>query len=207
MPRIRRSGKMNTKHREILDKAAVLFKEKGYKGVTMDDIGKALGMSKLSLYYYFESKEDIIYYISEKGHNEVLYDLKQVAKSEDSPDAKLQQAIKNYINTILHESTWDIIFFRQEYHLSPENRKKLIKKRSQYDQLFRGIIAEGIKQGVFIDCDPKLINFVIMGSLGSVAFWYSPKGPLTPEQIGNYYADVLVRALLCKQTKDAITIK
>jgi TetR/AcrR family transcriptional regulator, cholesterol catabolism regulator len=206
MAGIRRTGGMKKKHKEILDKAAVLFKEKGYKGVTMDDIGRALGISKLSLYYYFESKEDIIYYITEKGHNIVLQGLKRIAISKDPPETKLRKAIINYIDTVLCESTWDIIFFRQEYHLAPENRNRLIKKRDQYDKLFRGIIAEGIKKGVFIDCDPKMINFVLMGSLGSVAFWYSPKGPLTPEQIGNFFADVLTRALLRKPSGDGINI-
>ena len=44
---------------EILSRALELFTEKGYEGTGMDDIAKAVGIRKASLYYHFDGKESI----------------------------------------------------------------------------------------------------------------------------------------------------
>jgi len=52
-----RSG---TRREEILDAAARLFAERGYHGVSIDDIGSAVGMSGPGIYRHFAGKEDVL---------------------------------------------------------------------------------------------------------------------------------------------------
>ena len=49
-----------TRREEILDAAAGLFADRGYHGVSIDDIGAAVGMSGPGIYRHFASKEDIL---------------------------------------------------------------------------------------------------------------------------------------------------
>jgi len=196
MPGIRRVGRKKERFEEILRQAASLFREKGYHGVTMDDIAEGLGVSKLSIYYYFESKESILYNINDLAHTKTLKNLKGIVNSEDPPETKLRLAIKNHINVLLAELSPATAALREEHSLLPENRNKLIKKRDQYDRMIRGIISEGIEKGVFIECDPKMAWFIIVGAVSHILNWYSPEGPLTKEQIGDFFAEFLIRMLL-----------
>lgn len=57
----RRKKEPKSVHREnIASAASVLFMEKGITATSMDDIAKAAGYSKATLYVYFENKEEII---------------------------------------------------------------------------------------------------------------------------------------------------
>ena len=47
---------------EILRSAAAAFRRRGYHGASVDEIARALHMTKGNLYYYFESKEEILYF-------------------------------------------------------------------------------------------------------------------------------------------------
>lgn len=57
----RRKKEPKSVHREnIASAASMLFMEKGIKATSMDDIAKAAGYSKATLYVYFENKEEIV---------------------------------------------------------------------------------------------------------------------------------------------------
>jgi AcrR family transcriptional regulator len=193
---IRRKIRAPERHEDILRHAAALFKEKGYHGVTMDDIARSLQMSKLSIYYYFESKEDLLYQINDKAHKKLLRTLKRIETTEDPPETKLRRAIISNIEILLSEMSPATVAIRQQHSLSSKNRKSLIKTRDKIDQMFRGLISQGVEEGVFIDCDPKLTQFLIAGAIAHIVHWYSPNGPLTKKQIGNFFADLLIRGLL-----------
>jgi AcrR family transcriptional regulator len=74
---------------DILAAAQRLFQEKGLGRSTMDDVAKAAGMGKSSLYYYFKSQEEIFDAVLEVEINEILHEtMKQVSKQNSLP-AKL----------------------------------------------------------------------------------------------------------------------
>ncbi len=50
---------------EILDYATEIFAEKGYEGASMRDLSRLSGISLAGLYYYFESKEKLLYFIQQ----------------------------------------------------------------------------------------------------------------------------------------------
>ncbi|MFC1858329.1 TetR/AcrR family transcriptional regulator [Thermodesulfobacteriota bacterium] len=202
MPKIRRGRQHQEKHNEILKHAAALFKEKGYNGVTMDQIAQAMGLSKLSIYYYFESKEDLLFSINDIAHSRLLKNMDKILPADHDPAKKLKMALINHINILLSELSPETAALRQHHSLSPENRQRLIKKRDKYDRKFQQVIVDGIKQGVFIDCNPKLAYFAIIGSAGHIVHWYSPGGKFSIEQIADYFAEFLIRALLKEPPAD-----
>ena len=69
--------------------------------------------------------------------------------------------------------------------------------RDAYEGLFREILAEGQRAGVFrADLDVPLVTRFILTALNGVAVWYRPKGPLSPEQIAAAFVDWAARGLL-----------
>lgn len=193
---VSRVRKRQDREEEIVKAAAALFQERGYHGVTVDDIAQALSISKLSIYYCISSKEEILYRIHDIGHNAALEGLRAILATADSPDMKLRQAIVSHVNVACSEMSPTTAILQQEYALSARFKRKLIKKRDEYERMFCGVIEDGVRQGAFIECDPRLIAKAILGAANYTPHWFSAKGRLTKAEISEGYADYLVRGLL-----------
>lgn len=184
------------RRRRILEAAARLFREKGYDAVKVDDIASSLGVSKVSIYYYIESKEQILYQIHHAAATALVKSLEGIVSSDEPPDVKLRRAIVNHIVIVCSETSPTGTALKQTQVFSRKNKQRIIKKRDQYDQMLRQLIQEGIDQGVFVDCDPKPLSLLILGAANYVPYWYSPEGPLDKVQIAEIFSDHIMRMVL-----------
>jgi AcrR family transcriptional regulator len=57
----RRTSRSEERRLEILKSAAAAFRRRGYHGASVEEIARALRMTKGSLYYYFRNKEAILF--------------------------------------------------------------------------------------------------------------------------------------------------
>jgi AcrR family transcriptional regulator len=180
----------------ILDTSAELFSRYGYFGVTLDDIAKELHLNKITIYHYWHSKQDLYYEILLRANKIVLEDIKKIAKAGKSPDIILQNVVKNYVlNQITHPvpTTENL---KKEYSLTNKHRSSLIKIRDQFDQAFQQIISDGMRDGMFIRGNPKMMNFAIIGVMNYVIHWYSPGGPLSKTEIVKHMTDFIMSSVL-----------
>src|SRR3970040_1473169 len=88
---------------EIMKSAARAFRRLGYHGATVEQIAAALGMKKGNLYYYFRSKEEILYACHQYSLARLLRLLEQIDKSGMVADEKLRRLIRAIVHTILDE--------------------------------------------------------------------------------------------------------
>ena len=72
----------------ILSGALEVFKSKGLEGATMDEIANASGFGKATLYYYFESKEDVLSAILKDGWEKIWLSLESTIAGNESPRRK-----------------------------------------------------------------------------------------------------------------------
>lgn len=80
--------------------------------------------------------------------------------------------------------------------LLSQHAQDVIELRSSYQQMVEAILAEGIELGIFHVPNAKLATMAILGSLNWIPRWYSPDGPLSPKEIGEYFANILVAGLV-----------
>ena len=62
---------------EILDYATEVFADKGYEGASMRDLSRLSGISLAGLYYYFESKENLLYFIQQHTFTTIIERLRE----------------------------------------------------------------------------------------------------------------------------------
>ena len=196
MARIRRGASGNKRREEILNKAALLFREKGYSNVTMDDLAKSLDASKLSIYYYFESKEDLLFQISERSHRRSLEILREISATDDPPDKKLHDLLIGIMNHYMSVQTPSILITREINSLAPEHHEEILKAEREFMDQVLQILQEGIQQKRFIDCDLKLAYLAMIGAVNFTLSWYRPDGPLTKQQVARFFAGQIMRSLL-----------
>ena len=75
-------------------------------------------------------------------------------------------------------------------------RKQVRSERRRYHERFRALVEEGQRAGVFSSATPAdLVVDYHFGSVHHLSTWYRPDGPLTPQQVADHLADLLLRAL------------
>jgi AcrR family transcriptional regulator len=190
----RRYKQFTDRRLEILRTAADTFTRSGFSGATMEEIAEKLDMAKGNLYYYFPSKQDLLFFCQEQSLSRLIDEAGAIAKSNLPADEQLRRLIKTHITTILEElpgSTAHIDF----RSLPASLLKKVISKRDRYEQAYRGVITRGIRKGTFRRCNVKTAVWAILGALNWSVQWFSPRGEITVHQLGEDFADLFVASL------------
>ncbi|MBI4482937.1 MAG: TetR/AcrR family transcriptional regulator [Acidobacteria bacterium] len=182
------------KRQEILRSAAAAFRRTGYHGTTLEDISACLGMTKASLYYYFQSKEQILYECHRFSLEMLLDRLSQVQNSQMAPGEKIRALVKHHVNIMIDELQASAMILEIEA-LSPALRAEVIGRRDEYERGFRDILAEGVESEEFRGHQTKLASFAILGAINWIARWFSPAGPASAEEVGETFARVFLQGL------------
>jgi len=179
---------------EILKSAAAAFRRMGYHGASVQQIATALRMKKGNLYYYFRSKEAILFACHEYSLDRLLEILDEIERSELSPTEKLRELIVACVHLILDELHGTALFLDLEA-LTPAHLKAIITRRDQFDHGVRRVLSEGIDRGAFACADAKLLSFAMLGAVNWIPRWYSPSGPASSDEIAERFAEYLVAGL------------
>src|SRR5499427_8529539 len=86
---------------EILTHATDVFDEKGYEGASMRDISRASRMSLSGLYYYFESKEKLLYLIQKHTFSTIVERLRERLDDVSDPEQRIRVLIFNHLEYFL----------------------------------------------------------------------------------------------------------
>ena len=187
--------RQNTSRRaEILRSAVAAFRRRGYHGASVDEIAGTLGMTKGNLYYYFKNKEEILFFCHDWSLDILLDRLREVQKEGGPPDRRLRRLIVAFVHMIIDELHGTALTLDLQA-LSPAHLSRVIAKRDRFDRGLRKIIEDGIASGAFAPGDPKLLTFAVLGAANWITRWYDPRGPATSDDIGNAFADFLLRGL------------
>ncbi len=190
-----RRSKVVRKKLDILRGAAAAFRARGFDGAGMRDIARGLGVAPGALYYYFRSKDELLYFCQDYSLDHLLEVGRRVSGARLSADRKLAALVREQVRTMLDELQGSSAHV--EFHgLPPRLLRRVVAKRDQYEAIVRGIIGEGIRTGTFRKVDAKLAALVVLGAVNWTVRWYRPEGSLTAEVIGGQFADLLVRGLV-----------
>lgn len=179
----------------IIKSATRLFAAKGYHFTTMQDIANEAGMTKGGIYYYVQSKEEMLYSIHERFIDEGLKRMEQAEKSFSDPIDRFKALVKAHIS-IMHDFKDEIrVFFESMRWLDHDHQTKVIKKRDEYEGYFVRVIYEGARKGIFKNEDCKLKALQILGSLNWMYTWYRPNQGKTPEELANSFTSTFLEGL------------
>ena len=181
--------------RQILTAAAISFKQKGYKGTTMDDIAKQIDVTKAAIYYYFKNKEALALECNLISLDTMLEMIKTIDEKYQKPSDKISAAIFEYIKGMAGEPINSVVLLLDN-ELSPKAKRIVNQKRVKVDLWLRNVIAEGVNSGAFHSEDPKMLSYAILGAMNWTFRWYKPNGDQSPDEIGNIFSKYLIRGLI-----------
>ena len=181
----------------ILQAATRLFGERGYPSTSMRDIAEAVGILAGSLYSHISSKETLLARIVDTGLDRYLGAVIPIVDSGDPADVRFRRAVKAHVELVAGHVEESLVALHQWKFLSGDNRARVEAKRRAGSEAFGRLLADGLESGVFRPVpNSDVAVSAILGTLNGVPEWYSPKGPATPEEIGDQLAELLLGGLL-----------
>lgn len=157
---------------EIIKAAAILFSQKSYHDVTVDQIAEQVGVAKGTIYLYFESKENLYLGILEETFKTIESILeKEIAKKDPAPQ-KLKKMLILVFQFYFQNLDVLRILTRDETRLIREHFEFTEHWRRRRIKLYRKILEKGIKEGSFRPANTELMALIIFGLVGSVMSFY-----------------------------------
>lgn len=185
-----------SRKKQVIRKAAELFREKGYAAASMRDLAQMLGIEAASLYSHIKSKEEILRTLCFDMAAEFRASLVEVEKMKAPASEKLRFGIEGHVRVMARDLTASAVFMNEHRHLSQPYLRDFLLLRINYINRFKKIIEEGVKSGEFKkDIDTKLSVMTLFSSLNWMPLWYSPENSIAPEALGKQLADMLINGL------------
>lgn len=178
------SSRLNERRGQILEKAAQLFCVKGYDSTSMSDIAEEVGITKAGLYYFVESKEHLLYLITDYGLDLLDETVLKPLKTIKQPRALLEELIRLHTHMVLNRPREVTIILHERTALTGVYREKILQRKKEYIDYVRNLLIRLQKDGTArSDLDPTAATFFLLGSLNWIYQWYKVDGHLTEEQL------------------------
>jgi AcrR family transcriptional regulator len=185
----------------ILDQACRLFATRGFDGTSIRDIANAVGISNAALYHYFADKDELYSRIVVSVIERQCAMMEQRIKASDPPGKKLRAFMRAYAEFFEGNTAESIASSRSFGALEKSaQRDRAIYWRDRYEKILRDILQEGMDRGEFRKADVALTGRAVLSCLNWMYRWYSPSGPLSPSQIADGYADILLKGIGSSET-------
>jgi TetR/AcrR family transcriptional regulator, cholesterol catabolism regulator len=182
---------------DIIERAGAIFYRKGYEATSLQDIADAVGMLKGSIYYYINTKEDLLYELVSQAQDMFEATLEEDEGTARSPaPVRLRAFIGRWMALTSREREWGLVAEREFMRLSKRRLKRVIERRDELSRHVKDIIRQGIDEGAFDPTtDESVAAAAIFELMKTSHLWHRPSGPLTMAELGDWYATFAIRGL------------
>lgn len=188
--------KLTVKER-VVEAALDLFQEKGYHGVSVEELVEHAETSKGGFYHHFKSKDDLLYEIHDIFISYVLNETKRASEQYDSAIDQLDALMRTFMNVFNIYQRHITVFYNESVYLQPNHEEAITKKRTAYRKLLEQILINGQRQQVFRqELSITITAMLIIGTVNWTYKWYKQDGELTMQDITTYFNDVILRGVM-----------
>src|SRR5881275_3237411 len=153
---------------EVLDAAIGVFCERGYAAATLQDVAQTVGMLKGSLYYYFDSKEALLFRILSDADEQVHVIFDEVLGLDVVPTERLRHFLLRHIQWYLDNLELARVTFHEWNNLTGELLETQTQRRREYDGFVQDLIRACQKEGAVASALPvTLASNYLLGAINS----------------------------------------
>ena len=153
----------------------------------MRDIASDVGIKAGSIYYHFESKNELLIAVHKEGIRRITSLVSTAIVTANNPWDRLQAAMISHLQEILSGSDYAQVVIRELPRIDHPRRRLLIDARNEYELIFIKLIKDlGIRSE--IKCDQ--LRVLIMGAMNWSPMWFNSDGQ-SPEEIAKGFLDLI----------------
>lgn len=187
---------------EIVDAAAMLFRQKGFVATSLEDIAREVGMYKGSLYHYIKSKEDLLFAVVREPAERILADVRELKSLDLPPSEKIRRITRSHVSVLEDNFTYCSVYLDEVAGRHRSDEWSAMDR--EYVQAVIDVIEEGQQRNEFGRLlDPRTTTLALIGSLNWLTHWYHPDGELKGAEIADRFCDIFLVGLLSRNAPAA----
>ena len=181
------------RRQEIFDASVHLFLEQGFNETSMREIAAAAGIGKATLYDYLKNKDEILLYFFEREIQEMYGRAEAIARESLPVAEKLRRIVQAQLEYWVARRAFYPKLALEAQRLALPSQQRIQAARHAYQDMLRGLIEEGIREGAFRPVDAMLATRLLLNLVTPVAFTTRPTG--SPQQMMDEALGIFIRGI------------
>lgn len=184
------------KLQHILRHSAAIFAERGFEGASIRDLSRATGIPLSGLYYYFQSKQKLLYLIQIKAFTDILEALQRRLPTAVNPEDGLRIFIQNHLEYFLSHPAEMKVLSHEEDALEEPYRKEVAAIKRRYYNLAREIFDGLARQGASPALNPRVAVLSLYGMMNWIYKWHNPRVDPDAKHLSETIASIFLHGVL-----------
>src|SRR5690349_17497660 len=188
------------KLQHILHHSANIFADLGYERASIRDLSRATGISLSGLYYYFQSKQNLLYLIQLKAFTDILESLQNRLADVSDPEERLRIFIQNHLEYFLSHPAEMKVLSHEEDALGKPYRNEIAAIKRRYYNVAREIFDDLLREQASSGLNPRVAVLSLYGMMNWIYKWHKPKVDPDAEQLAENIAAIFLHGVLNGRT-------
>jgi AcrR family transcriptional regulator len=180
---------------EILAHATDVFCEKGYEGASMRDLSRASGISLAGLYYYFESKERLLFLIQKHTFSTIVQRLKARLAEVSDPEQRIRIFILNHLEYFLANPASMKVLSHEADSLKNGFASEVAAIKREYYRICVGLLEE-LKRERELQFSTRISVLSLFGMMNWIYTWHNPRVDADAEQLAREMSGIFLLGVM-----------
>lgn len=160
---------------ELLDVVVGVFIDRGYDATSMEDLARATGRTKSSIYHHVSGKEQLLALAVGVAVDALFAVLEEPESTTGPAVSRLEHVVRRSAQVLVAELPYVTLLLRVRGNTGAE--REALARRRAFDRRLSALVREAMREGdVRADLDPRLVTRLLFGMVNSVTEWYRPGG-------------------------------
>jgi TetR/AcrR family transcriptional regulator, cholesterol catabolism regulator len=191
---------------KILLHATEVFYEKGYEGASMRDLARASGMSLSGLYYYFESKEKLLYLIQKHTFSTIVERLRERLDEVSDPEQRIRVFILNHLEYFLANREAMKVLSHEAEVLTNGAGAEIAALKREYYRICVGLLDD-FKVTKRLEFSSRMAVLSLFGMMNWIYTWHNPRLDADAEELSRGMADIFLRGISAAVQRSRASVK
>ena len=172
---------IDRRRHEIFHCSVALILKQGFAGTSMQEIAEAAGVGKSTLYDYFPSKDHVLLFVFEQELDILQGQADGIAAQNIPVEEKLMKILEAQLEYLLNNKNFFTEIAMQLMQMGKDGQQSVMKKRYGYQDLLRGVLEQGVWEGVFRPVNTRLATRTLLSIMEVLVYTTRPTG--TPREM------------------------
>src|SRR5262252_9497259 len=177
---------------EILTYATEVFCRKGYEGASMRDLSRESGMSLAGMYYYFESKERLLYLIQKHTFSTIVENLRKRLKGVEDPEECIRVFVLNHLEYFLANQKAMKVLSHEDDVLKNGYGSEIAAIKREYYRICVGLMDE-LKKSKGLEFSSRLAVLSLFGMMNWIYTWHNPRIDADAGELASQMGDIFLK--------------
>jgi AcrR family transcriptional regulator len=179
---------------KILVHATNVFCEKGYAAASMRDLSRASGVSLSGLYYYFESKEELLYLIQKDTFSMIVARLRERLEGVSDPVERIRCFILNHLEYFLSNQKAMKVLSHEDEVLANGFRSEIAAIKREYYRICIELL-DNYKRATGLEFSSRTAVLSLFGMMNWIYTWYNPRVDADARQLAREMGAIFLRGV------------